>query len=66
VRALPSRGAATCDAGAHSGAPRCPKPFELAHFDQVLLKILKCLGEIWRMRQKFRLTLGDKGVFKGL
>jgi hypothetical protein len=41
VRAHSSRGAATCDAGARSGAPGCPKPFELAHFDQVLLKILQ-------------------------
>jgi hypothetical protein len=41
VRAQPSRGAAMCDASARSGAPWCPKPFELAHFDQVLLKILQ-------------------------
>jgi hypothetical protein len=26
---------------------------------------LKSLGEIWRTRQKYRLTLEGKGVFKG-
>jgi hypothetical protein len=28
-------------------------------------EILKCLDEIWRTRQKFRLTLEGNGVFKG-
>jgi hypothetical protein len=41
VWAQQSRGAATCDASARSGAPGCQPHFSLALFRRVLLKFLK-------------------------